>query len=303
MDMYLHLLSGASSDIFTNNQPNCFTNQLPEPIHLPPNTYVGLAQISYVNTIYNISKLTDSLTIYDMFHEYVPGSEENPGSKSLFGKFYLPKIEEGIYNDPKDLCKMLNEAIQTCGVDQLKDKNVFSYDERSRKFSYDVDNFYGSVWMHGQLLYLLGAEETRENKEYGIIGWSKQGKSYDYGGVERLYFNPDQQWKATSDEKKDRFQFVSQLQPIDFMQVYTDISSPIVTGDTYSNLLRSIAINSSEVGNRKVQSFQKIIYIPVSKRYITSVTVHLKTIFDEFVPFAQGITQLTLHFKQKNANI
>ena len=153
---YVDLLSTACLKTYPNNTNSRFTNDLVIPQKLPENTYVALEEIAYVHGIYNLLAKNSSLTIYDWFTEFEAGSPENPENFPTYGEYYNCPIHAGFYDSLEDICTMLNNAIKKSGSVQLKNRDVFSFDKVSMKFSYNLQNFWGTMFIRGDLLNILG---------------------------------------------------------------------------------------------------------------------------------------------------
>ena len=298
---YIDLLSTSSLDLYPNNVGSRFTNKLVVPQNLPEEVYVGLTEISYTNSFYNVVQEDNSVTLFDWFYAHAPASEFNPSQDVRYGKMFLAKMEDGFYDSPQKVCDMMNKAIQNCGVSQVRTKKIFSYDSINRKFSYDVSGLWISLWLRGPILHLLGVERKQAtNSQYVILGKSKVGSSYNYQSRERFFLNPESRWNAVSNSK-DRMGHVCQLVQIDTMVIYTDIITSQVTGDCFSDTLRMVPIKG-EISKRVVQHFERPYYLKVNKRYIPSITIYIKDLFDNFIDFKQGIVRLKLRFIRQNEN-
>ena len=178
---YIDLISTASMDLFPDNTPSSFTNQLKVAQKLPEVAYCALEEISYVNTFYTITKDNDSLTIFDMLYEHGPRTEKNKSDHSTYGTFFFAPLRIGIYKTLPDLCSMLNQAITDSGCPQVQGRTIFSYDPVSLKFSYDIENMYLSLFIKGNLINILGIKKKQaSDNEYTVIGYPKQGPTYDY---------------------------------------------------------------------------------------------------------------------------
>ena len=102
---------------YPDNSPAKFINNLPVPQELPPDCYVALEEISYVNSIYNIQgNKTSSMTIYDWQKEFPVGDSLNPNPYPVFGEFYNCDLKEGSYQSLEQVCSMLNQALKTFAI-------------------------------------------------------------------------------------------------------------------------------------------------------------------------------------------
>ena len=301
---YVDLISTASLDRHPTNTGSAFTNHLVVPQNMPDHSYVGLVEFAYTNSFYNVIAKESSITLFDFVFEHTAGSKENPGTESRYGKMFLAQLEDGYYSSAAKLCSMINRVIKNCGSEQMKDKEIFSYNEITRKFSYDVTGLWISMFLRGTLLHNLGIERSQATfHQYVVLGKSKTGPSYEYpskGGVERLFLNPKSTWNAVPGEK-DKMSYVCQLSMVDTMVIYCDIITSQVTGDVYSQALRMTPIKGKP-GSQVVSSYQSVHYMKLNCRYIPSIRVEIRDLYDRPISFHQGIVRLKLHFRENAAN-
>ena len=85
---------------------------------------------------------------------------------------------------------------------------------------------------------------------------------------------------------------------INSMFVYCDLCQPIRVGNTLAPLLRNIAFNTSTYGEQVSITYDRLIYIPVTKTFIDSIQIHLCDSIGETIPFVEGLTNCILHFKR-----
>lgn len=315
---YVDVLSTASLDLYPQNVGSHFTNKLVVPQQLPDNAFVALEEISYINTFYNVKSDSSSLTIYDMFHEYPPHSPQNQNSYPTYGSFQNCILKEGLYGSMQELCDMLNEVLRTSGTPQLKDKTVFTFDPRTMKFSYNLEGLWLSLWIRGDLLNMLGVEYIPATfSQFVVLGRSKIGPTYEipeseipkkpYSSaisflekermVTRHYHLPQITWEAASTLLKDSFEFVAQLTLVNSFLVYIDCIDSQITGDSYSDALRTVAIKGNEKpGTSIVTHFNKPYYLRVNKRHIPTITIQIRDLSGNFIDFKQGVVRVKLRF-------
>ena len=321
---YVDLLSTASLDLYPENVGSFFTNKLVVPQQLPDNTYVALEEIGYINTFYNVKKTFSSLTIFDMFEEFpanTPPINENP--YPIYGAYKTCPLKEGLYGSMSELCDMLNDAIRNSGCSQVKDKTIFTFDPVTMKFSYNLEGLWLSLWIRGDLLNMLGIEHSKATYvQYVILGKSKTGPTYEipeseipkkpeelkplmeYSGqhraeklVTRHFRNPHIQWQADSQDMKNEFEFVAQLTLVNSFVVYIDCIDSQVTGDSFSDALRIIAIKGDDKpGSSIVTHFTKPYFLRVNKRYIPTITIKIQDLAGYPIDFKQGVVRIKLQF-------
>ena len=295
---YIDLISSASLDLYPQNLPSNFTNKLAVPQQLPENAYIGLEEMSYVNTFYNIMSHRYSIIIYDMLFEYPP----HAGRPKTYGKYFPVKLKEGYYDTYEKICDAINLAIQTCGVPQVAHRDIFTYDPVSMKFSYDVASLWLTLFIDGDMLNYLGVELHKATEsQYVTLGRSKTGPSYKYPASiismeERFYQETRKNWIADRDTVAT-FPHVAQLSMIDSFIIYIDCISSQLTGDSFSDALRIVPIKGSDKTGTNVSThFIKPYFLKVNKRYISSISIQIKDPFDNFIDFKQGFVRLKLRF-------
>ena len=303
---YVDLISTASLDLHPENHGSSFTNELVIPQQLPENTYVSLEEISYVSAFYNIQHSRNNITIYDMLYEYPPNTERNPNRYPIYGAYRNCPLKEGYYDSMEKLCEALNEAIKQSGVQQVKNRDIFKFNPTTMKFSFDVEGLWLTMWLRGDILHYLGVITTRATDyEYVTIGKPRTGPTYVFptasGPITRRFEgNPKWTWSVSEQETKDEFDYVAQLRIIDSFVVYIDCVTSQVTGDTFSNALRILPIKEEKAGTNITHSFEKVYPLKVNKRYIPSIKVEIRDLYNELIDFKVGFVRLKLRFTQQS---
>lgn len=80
--------------------------------------------------------------------------------------------------------------------------------------------------------------------------------------------------------------------------VYCDICREVRVGNALVPLLRTVNYNKANYGDTIIASYDNPLYVPVSRRYIDSIGVIIADDTGEAVPFEEGKTVLTLHFRK-----
>ena len=314
---YVDLLSTSSLDLYPHNVGSSFTNKLVVPQQLPDNAYVALEEVGYVNSFYNVTMNKNSLTIFDMLYEIPAETPKlNPNPYPIYGAYFNCPLKEGFYDSPQELCDMINRAIQATDVSQTKDKTIFSYDPVTMKIDYDIEGLWLAMWLRGDLIQMLGLEQTQANdRQYVVIGKSKDGPTYEYPKsliqtnqilgrpnaeeetVTRHFRNPGVLWKADVEKPKDDFEFVAQLILVNSMIVYIDCIDSQVMGDSFTDALRIVPIKADEKrGSSVVTHFIKPYFLRCNKRYIPNISIEIRDLAGVPIDFKQGIVRVKLRF-------
>ena len=308
---YVDLISTASLDLYPQNHGALFTNQLPIPQQLPENAYVCLEELEYTHCFYNVTPEKVSMTVFDMNHEYLPHTVKNKNSYSTYGKFKLAPLKEGNYDTVEKLCSAMNQSLKTGGVKELEKHEVFSYDPISMKFTVDVEDLNLSLWLRGDILNYLGIETTRATvREYVVLGKPKMTPTFEYVNPNDTSTPPKKETRHFCDGygtwevatlKKFIGEYVAQLTVVNSFVVYVDCVQSQVTGDTFSDAIRIVAIKGSDQpGTRIITEFDKVYSLKVSKRYIPSITVRIKDIFGRDIKFLMGNVRIKLRFTTRS---
>ena len=78
--------------------------------------------------------------------------------------------------------------------------------------------------------------------------------------------------------------------------VYCDILEHVIVGDTKAPLLRSISV-SGKPGDIVREIYDKPLYVPIQKKHFESIEIDIRSDFGEPVPFVNGKSLMTLHFR------
>ena len=156
-------------------------------------------------------------------------------------------------------------------------------------------------------------------KEYTVIGKSKLGPTYEYPKslipkpkfaitssqdegegpetITRHFRNPAVLWESDTEVMKNQFEFVAQLTLVNSMVLYINCIDSQVTGDSFSDSLRIIAIKGNEKpGASIVTHFTKPYFLRVNKRYIPTITIQIKDLAGRPIDFKQGVVRVKLRF-------
>jgi hypothetical protein len=82
--------------------------------------------------------------------------------------------------------------------------------------------------------------------------------------------------------------------------VYTNIIEPVLIGDTFAKLLRQCEIpNHSEFGDQCVVKYDNLYYFSLCAQEFESIEIELRLDTGDLVPFDFGRSAITLHFRKK----
>ena len=300
---YLTLVSGACQTQFSNTASK-FTNKIPVPLDFEDNVEFGICELSYKKRVNNMKSIKSGFGFYDHLYktETKPPNDRSfniiasdPHSTSevtldvQYGKFYYFDVAEACYENEDELSRALNETIWK-KIPRLQSIPIFVYERSLRRFAVYIKDRYLTLFLRDPIPTILGIR-----KDMAVIGMDKQQEGYKYEGEYRKYRSKDPPFEANT--KGGLLQFESGLEKIDTFFIYCDLVQQQYSGDTFSNLLRMCPIRGRD-NERVVETFQKIHYLPISKRHVDSIEIHIKTIEDTFIDLCD-ITYVKLHFRKR----
>ena len=84
------------------------------------------------------------------------------------------------------------------------------------------------------------------------------------------------------------------------MFVYCDVVEHVPVGDTMAPLLRTVIVRGNH-GDQIADSFVNPMYLPVQKKSFGSIEVNIMTDTGDPIPFVDGCSTVTLHFKRASS--
>lgn len=86
------------------------------------------------------------------------------------------------------------------------------------------------------------------------------------------------------------------------VMVYCDILEHVPVGDTLAPLLRMVDPPTRETGTNR-QTFNPILYVPLSRKTFDAVSIHIMTDTAKPVPFLSGTSHVVLEFRRKTPSL
>jgi len=261
---FVTLPSDSSMKYYAENTVAKFTTKLPQSISLDGEYEVGLAEIIYPQTWYNINNSK---------RDYWVAFGDSPSiSRVPIKRCY---IETGNYNNEDEFIDSLNTQMKTAFKDIEIQSPEFMYNKHTQKIQYKLNKFIPPPTMkhlNSQEFYISPELRLRLGITTRFTG--KQKNAF-YLADEKFILNED----------------------LHLMFVYCDVASHTVVGDTTAPLLRVINLNM-ESGVMKRLSFPDIHYIPVQKRHFETIEISINTARGSIMPFETGRSVVTLHFRR-----
>ena len=293
---YVHVASTDSMDIFPENSASDFTNVLPRDISFSDvrNYEVSLAECSYNSSFYNVDE-NCAFGIFDFLYYW---EKESPPS---WGKLTNLKIPPGNYKNPETVCEFLNKLVDNANIPRLKNKQLFTYNQYTQKFSLNVKDLYVTLLVKGSLIDILGLERRHAvSNQIAYIGKSKDKHFYMYKDEKtpRYFKNQIRSWHSDA-EQGGRAPFCAQMTTVTAFLVYVDFVKDVIFGSKFSNILRTVAVRGLNGGERVVECFNKRMYVPLKYNTFNSISVQIRDFQNNHIGFNSGNLCLTFHFRKK----
>ena len=288
--MYITLPSNASHDIFPENTPGSYKINLPYPVELNGKWEVGLSEIQYTKSWYNITKgykfsimkkqkasnpppsrqpAEENLNLFEIRHSS-DDDDDNPlfvpdivgESQTIEQESFELELQAGYYKSIQDICRILNENIKN----EAQTKDVyFELNTNNQKVTLHIKNDQLAVIMSKELLDLLGFRITDDSPT------------------------------ETFNKSKKSFYVADLKQGMNGLYVYCDIVEPHIVGNTRVPLLRILPVEPGEIITKTYTNIQ---YYPVLNKRFNSVEIQIKDDTNNVIVFQRGKTIVTLHFKK-----
>ena len=269
-EFYMTLVSNNTTD--SDNTIALFDTQLFKTYELDDSWYVGLAEISYTKSWFNLKKDATIMLVDEKQAMY-------PSQKLL---------KAGYYKNESDLAYQINDIIKSI-AGQIAVKPAIDFDVYSRRVlvsnGYTENELSLYPWISDELADMLGVKfqgpnETNTIDEHGIVRSNtiKAGlisfRSYDISaGIHSLY-------------------------------VYCDIIEPSFVGDTFSNVIRSVNINQEDPFGKDCENiFNPIQYHKLSRSRFQRIRIGLYDDSGDLIPFKFGRTKVVLHFMRNGEGL
>lgn len=246
-----------------------------------------------------------SLQFFDWLWETPKKTGGNKESYPVWGRFVGIPLKQGYYRDMQSVCDMINQRVKSCGVAQLKNKDIFSYDKVSMKFTYNVEGLWGTLLIRGNLISMMGVRmpESLVLGSYISLGLAKIGDTYVYKTPKvqetRPFFDIGFDIPLSEKLKTDTFPFVAQLNLVSSWAIYVDIIQSQPIGSTFTDCLRIVPVKKLEPGTNTVIEFKREYPLKVNRGHVSSIKVEIRYLTGEIVSFPVGRTRLKLRFETR----
>ena len=251
-----------------NTLTHYFT-QLPKAVDITGDWEVGLAEIQYPHSWYNITEPASILAVVPQVANQMRNASRLACTEGYKKACELSKklglsdpiniiIHPGYYT-AKSLIQSINGGLQQAGIlSQVQ----FVLQKAQHKVTLQFKANPLEVHMSEVISELLGLEGTK----FTQTSTSTQVVDINHGFC-GLY-------------------------------VYCSVVEPQMVGDTASPLLRVVPIKHEQIGRIVTHTYDKIFYYPVATKHFSSVEVDIREDTGQPVPFQRGKLVVTLHFRK-----
>lgn len=91
---------------------------------------------------------------------------------------------------------------------------------------------------------------------------------------------------------------VVNMQPLDSLYVYCDVTEPRVVGDSLVPLLRIVPVEGAH-SNLVTRIYENVHYVRVQRKSFQTIEIYIRDRTGKKVPFERGTLNVTLHFRQR----
>lgn len=257
---YMTLPSNSSMEAHPENTVAQFTTVLAQPVELTGEWEASLFEISIPTDWCNLSS-DDHFFMLNVFRLDLP-NDWYPTIESILSKMVL--LINKHHPSEQDVAMLLVRRNVNEDMAYPEDKVTIIYDQVTNivRFSLPDDL---QIHISDKLANVLGFE----------IGKLPEGR--------RLH----------SGEKPARLDHIAKT-----AYVYCDLIEPVLVGDTKTQLLRTVNMDSGAHGVVN-HIYTLPIYIPIQKKQFSTVEINIMTDTGEPVPFTSGRSVIVLHFRRR----
>lgn len=272
MNSFFLYLPSNVKDVYNRNSIGNYITRLPQNLRLDERWEVGLAEITYSKSWYNLET-----------NQIIKLLDDAGNSYSDLDSY----IEKGSYDSPQTLIQIINDKIQNlcalftsrttsdCDAPRVE---YSRYSKRITIFAGKLGNRLLYVSMDTQLAEILGLQQVsylaEEEEEYEVLSETIKGnipvRAMDINaGVHSLF-------------------------------VYCDIVKPTIVGDSYSQILRTVQVPKVEFGETVQKIYDRIHYYPLNSKEFQTIEIDIKDDTGKTIRFEEGRVIVVLHFKHES---
>ena len=289
------LPSDASMDCYPDNTVAHYKTKLAYPICNDGDYEVALMELIYPNNYHNFI-LKEPLVVQYPLTPYerqrASTRPEDHDKRVGWRNRFRWQLESGYFKNEQALVNYINAEL----LKQYKtiydgefDEPFLKYDEKTRFMTFSLRGKTRGIGIDINGTEIVGVDERVEKRQINLkAGPAGLSKAF----IERFHLK--------------EVHYIIDKKPFEFdgdgyrlMYVYSDIVTPYLVGDVQAPLLRTIA-PSSKRDEMITTTFTKPYYVPVARRGIDTIQIHINSELGEPMPFTGGKSLVVLHFRRRN---
>ncbi len=293
---------------YPNNTLANFTTKLPQYCDLNGEWEVGLYEIQFPVTWYNVTSKETFMRLTDgqgsnNWRDFISRSENTAGredvSKLAITDWVKVSPPGGFYVDPAELVRHINDSI------------AFNYKSPPIRFSFNTISKLVTIEILVADSSTIGLRMTREMTE--ILGFDLDAQldieKEELSTAEslqkarpkkvfRMLSNRNVEFKPLSKKSFTVNRVCDLHRGFYSLYVYCDVVEPTIVGDVKVPLLRTVNI-SAEDSLTVSRLYQTVQYVPVHRRQFDTIEIDIRDDTGRKVPFQRGKVIVSLHFRLK----
>ena len=274
-DFYITLPSNVKAPEFPRNRTSKYVTPLPHTLELEGDWVVGLAELNYCHSWYNINDGGNHIRYKYIITNSLDQTKKISAKKTC-------SIEPAYYSNEISLINILNSTRPS----ELR--GLFKFSEFHKKFQIVLGPS-ESIGLTKELATLLGFRRTK----FECNSRSEDSSELQCDGAER-YEKESTYLLYTAD-------YVSDLDAnMHSMFIYTDIIRETLVGNIYAPLLRNVCIVPKRY-NYVQQSYDRIHYEKLISNRINNIEIKICDSLGQLMKFNFGDIIIKIHFKRRRS--
>ena len=292
-NFYVTLPSNVKSyDYFPENTVSNYVTKLASRLTFTGEWEVGLVEMSYTLSWFNVSKKHKILLLYWQHGKAI----------KIDKNVYVPK---GRYDTIEEFVLQINSQFDlfftgdfVLGIDDNRPRLFYNSRNRTITLEHGVkSNKLVFVKFTQEICQMLGFDYSKMISYYGqqMLAYGQiESKENPTGLVEFVHKPPK------PDMKKYKPQYPYDLSGgYHSLFVYCDIVKPSYVGDSYTQLLRLVQIpGNHKYGEQILFAVSNIYYLPLLTKDFETIEIDIKDDNGQQVPFEFGRSIIVLHFRK-----
>jgi hypothetical protein len=285
MEHIITLQSNVHSNQTTNSIAS-FVTPLSQRLKLEGNWVVGISEIQYKKSWYNVLQ-TNKIALIDELGN-IFDEEGKINNETILNNAKEVYISEGHYQSEEHLINTLNDELKKFeGIEPP----TIEYNNLSKKICIKP-----GIANKGIKLYPTFGDEI----DYMIGLKTEINNTYAYSIDSNKLENDITIFKNNiKDFRIEPFHPVEITRGYHSLYIYSNIVYPSHIGDTFSQILRVVEVpNEKNFGDDVVIRYENPQYRNVLFGEISNIEINIKDDSNEFIPFKFGRVRIDLHFKK-----